>query len=216
MVLLKNTKSTLPFTKSIRKIAAFGNASYEPIVGGTGSGNVNRAYSISLTEGLKNGGFMTDESLSNAYAAYIKKAKESQPKGGFFGMMGLGSNPVAEMTVDADLAAKMADASDVALITIGRNAGEGADRKIEGDFTLTDTEKSKLKNISQAFQSRGKNTIVVLNIGGVIETASWKEIPDAILLAWQPGQEAGNSITDVLSGKANPSGKLAVSFPVNY
>jgi beta-glucosidase len=216
MVLLKNAKSALPLTKNTQKIAAFGNASYEIIVGGTGSGNVNRAYSISLSEGLKNGGFTVNESLTNTYAEYIKKARESQPKGGFFGMMGLGSNPVAEMTVDADLAGKMADLSDVAILTIGRNAGEGADRKIEGDFTLTNTEKSNISNISQAFQSRGKKVIVLLNIGGVIETASWKDMPDAILLVWQPGQEAGNSITDVLTGKVNPSGKLAVSFPVNY
>jgi beta-glucosidase len=216
IVLLKNEKSALPLSKNIQKVAAFGNASYEVIVGGTGSGNVNRAYSVSPIEGLKNGGYKIDEMLSNTYAAYIKKAKDSQPKSNFFMMMGLGSNPVAEMPVDADLAGKMADASDVALITIGRNAGEGADRKVEDDFNLTKTEKSNLEIISQAFQAKGKKTIVVLNIGGVIETASWKNIPDAILLAWQPGQEAGNSITDILSGKVNPSGKLAVSFPVNY
>ena len=179
----------MPFSKSTQKIAAFGNATYEIIVGGTGSGNVNRAYSISLAEGMKNGGFKVDESLSDAYVAYIKKAKESQPKGGFFGMMGLGSNPVAEMPVDPDLAGKLAETSDIAIITIGRNAGEGADRKADGDFTLTDTEKSNLKNISQAFQSKGKKTVVVLNIGGVIETASWKEIPDAILLVWNPDRK---------------------------
>ena len=61
--------------------------------------------------------------------------------------------------------------SDVGIFTLGRNAGEGGDRMEEDDFLLTSTEIALINNITQAFHSQGKNVIMVLNIGGVIETS---------------------------------------------
>jgi beta-glucosidase len=214
MILLKNQEEALPLTENIKTIAAFGNTSYEIITGGTGSGDVNEAYSISLVDGLENAGYSVDESLQNDYTSYMEEVRAKQPRRRFFFM---GPAPIPEMEINTATIRNMANDNDVALITIGRNSGEGSDRTAEpGDFYLTDTEKSLIQNVTQEFQSKGKKAVVILNIGGVIEVASWRDFPDAILLAWQPGQETGNAIADVISGKVNPSGKLASTFPISY
>jgi beta-glucosidase len=84
------------------------------------------------------------------------------------------------------------------------------------DFNLSELEKAQLKAVADAFHAKGKKLVVVLNIGGAIEMESWSGNADAILLAWQPGLQAGNAIADVLTGGVNPSGKLATTFPVKY
>lgn len=218
MVLLQNNNKALPLNAGIKNIAAFGNTSYEFISGGTGSGDVNEAYTVSLTDGLKNCGLLINGELASEYAKFISetRAKTGKPKD-FFATLSNAKSPVPEMLVTSTIATKMARTSDAALITIGRNSGEGGDRKaIAGDFYLNSNELSLIKTVSEAFHKAGKNVVVILNVGGVIETASWRAYPDAILCAWQPGQEAGNSVVDVLTGKVNPSGKIAVTFPLNY
>ena len=212
MILLKNNNKALPL-QSTKTLAVFGNTSFDIIAGGTGSGDVNKAYSVSLLEGLGNAGYTVEKELKNVYEQYIADAKSKRTKPKFFFEL---VPPIPEQPLAADLLQKEAVVADAAIITIGRNAGEGADREVENDFTLSTVEKELIKTVSEAFHAKGKKVVVVLNIGGVIEVNSWKDYPDAILLAWQPGMEAGNAIADVLSGKVNPSGKLATTFAVNY
>ncbi|MFL5738848.1 MAG: glycoside hydrolase family 3 C-terminal domain-containing protein [Flavisolibacter sp.] len=212
MVLLRNSKSALPMNQ-VKNIALFGNTSYDIIAGGTGSGEVNKAYTVSLVEGLSNAGYHVEEGLRSNYQNYITDAKAKRPRPkNFFEQPA----PIPEMKIDPATINQLANSTDVAMITIGRNAGEGADRKQENDYYLSDAEKQLIKYISDAFHAKGKKLVVVLNIGGVIEVASWRDQADAIVLAWQPGLEAGNAIADVLSGKVNPSGKLATTFPMDY
>ena len=213
MVLLKNDNGALPLAADVKNVALFGCTSYDFIAGGTGSGNVNRAYTVSLLDGLKNAGYVVDEALKNSYEAYLKAEKErlSKDKKEWF----MPDTRPAEMAVSAQVIREQAAKADVALVTLGRTSGEFLDRMV-ADFNLTKEEQNMLKAVSDVFHAAGKKVVVVLNIGGVIETASWKSAPDAILCAWQAGQEGGNSVADVLSGKASPSGKLTMTFPVKF
>ena len=212
IVLMKNENNTLPLNGA-KKIAAFGNTSYEFISGGTCSGDVNEAYTISLVDGMQQAGYQFDDNLARRYATHIAAEKAKQPKRRmFFELL----PPLAELEWNNADVEQLAASTDIALVTIGRNSGEFQDRKKENDFDLTAAEQQLLTNVSKAFRARGKKVVVVLNIGGVIETASWRNNADAIVLAWQGGQEAGNALADVLTGKVNPSGKLTMSFPVKY
>lgn len=216
MILLKNDKNILPFTNRKGKVAIFGVTSYDFISGGTGSGDVNEAYTISLLDGLKNAGYSLDEELKTTYTPFVAKVKgiemESRKKEGFLAL----PKRLPELKLEKQVVAKHAAASELAIITIGRNSGEGGDRKVDNDFNLAEDEVELINNVSEAFHAKGKKVVVILNIGGVIETASWKDKVDAILLSWQPGQEGGNSVADVFSGKVNPSGKLTMTFPMKY
>ena len=211
MILLKNSGPALPL-KARTKLALFGNAAYDMVTGGTGSGDVNEAYSISLLAGLQSAGFAAHAALASSYAAYIAEQKAKRPAPW---MPFLLPPPIPERALSVEEIGKAANETDLALITIGRNSGEFEDRKAKDDFYLSAAEQQLVKDVATAYRAMNKKIVVVLNIGGVIETATWRDTPDAILLAWQPGQEAGNAIADVLSGKVNPSGKLATTFPLD-
>lgn len=213
MVLLKNEKETLPLPPAIKKVSVFGCSSYEFVAGGAGSGNVNRAYTVSLLDGLRNAGYTVDESLKPIYDTYIKEEnRRNAPDPNNKYAQFMPTPRPAEMNLTVEQIQYQADISDVAIVTLGRMSGEFLDRT-SADFNLSREERKLLEDVCSIFHAAGKRVIVILNIGDVIETASWKELPDAILCAWQAGQEGGNSVADILSGKVSPSGKLPITFP---
>ncbi len=236
IVLLKNN-NVLPIQQTA-KVALFGVTSYDFISGGYGSGDVNEAYSISLEEGLKNATikmntsnevikinqvssevypvlpvFIIDEKAKSIYDSHKSQNEELfvKPKG--INAMFDPYNP-PEITYTPNQINSISKNTDIAIITIGRNSGEGGDRVEIDDFELKNIEKEMIKNISSTYHAQDKKVIVVLNVGGVVETASWKNEVDGIILAWQGGQEGGNSVADIISGNVNPSGKLPMTFPV--
>ena len=224
MVLMKNEKA-LPFAKTVKNVALYGNTSYDFIAGGTGSGNVNHAYVVSLLDGLNNGGYSVSGSLKNAYETYLgdikkkaeaelKELEKSDPDKAMY-VKFLPQPLPAEKLFSVDELKKQAETADIAVITLGRLSGEFLDRKV-ADFNLSASERQLLQQVCDVYHKANKKVVVLLNIGGVIETASWKDLPDAILCAWQAGQEGGNSVVDVLSGKQSPSGKFTMTWPVKF
>ncbi len=199
-VLLKNDAQTLPMASKQGKVALFGNISYALIAGGMGSGDVNRAYTVSVAKGLTNAGFELDKDISGPYAQYNSNWR----------------NWSREFPVTDELINKKAAECAVAVLTIGRNSGETKDRDIDYDYYLKPSELSLIERTAEAFHRQHKKLIIVLNICAPIDTKAFKDKADAILLAWQPGMEGGDAIADVLSGKVNPSGKLPDTFAQNY
>ncbi len=216
MVLLKNSNNTLPINTTSKSIALFGNHAYDLIAGGTGSGDVSKAYAVSLADGLTNAGYTIDKDVQQSYVSYLNDYAAKHPKKNALQEI-MNPTPFAsEYTFDKNVINQKAATLDFAIVYIGRNAGEGNDRKVADDYALSNIETEMINNVSDAFHAQHKPVIAVLNIGGVIDVTSFRDKVDAILLAWQPGQEGGNAITDVLSGKTDPSGKLATTFPVSY
>ena len=210
IVLLKNDY-TLPL-KGKEKVALYGITSVDFVGIGTGSGEVNTEHIANMQEAMTAAGFTLDENLVEYYrACYATQTATEKMEGS-----AIDKRHRPEPIISAKAIEKQAHDNDVAVVVIGRIAGEGADRAVKDDFELTSIERELLQNISMSYHKEMKQVVVVLNIVGAIETASWKHMVDAIVLPWAPGQEGANAVADILKGKVNPSGKLPMTFPVNY
>ena len=224
MVLLKNRENLLPLASGSR-VALFGKGSFDYVKGGGGSGDVTVAYTRNVYDGLKEEGVSLYEPLSDYYRDYVTKQYEAGD------VPGLMTEPeLPEMLLDS--AKKHAD---VAVIVLSRFSGEGWDRDPvfyqepdypwpdelnmprkakaifpRGDFYLTNAEQAVIKQVCAAFAQ----VVLVLNVGGVMDV-SWfcgDDRISAVLLAYQAGMEGGSAVADLLTGRANPCGKLPDTF----
>ena len=221
MVLLKN-EGVLPMSakkqvnggEKAMRTALFGITSYMFYAGGTGSGDVNKPYVVDLQQGLKNAGFATDDTLTTVYTKYKEFGMEElEAEMGTLSPNKFFPRPrLHEPYLGQNVFANAAKNNDVAIVTIGRSSGEAGDRAWD-DFNINADEMATLRGVAEAFHAEQKPVVVILNVGGAVETNSWSHLADAILLVWQPGMEGGNSVADVLTGRTYPSGKLPVTFP---
>ena len=215
MVLLKNDNNILPI-KDLKTVALFGVNSYDFLSGGLGSGAVNVPYVVDMVQGLKNIGVKTTTALTDIYEKYIPfaKAKLKADKNPEMWFLDQGKPKLDEIEISDRLIQHELPSADAAIITIARQAGEGMDRDIS-EFNLSEKERDMVNRVSDLFHAAGKPVIVIINSGSSIETASWSNRVDAILVAWQPGEEGGNSVADVLTGKVCPSGHLTATWPIS-
>ncbi len=201
-VLLKNENETLPLRKG-DKVSVFGRIQFNYYKSGTGSGGmVNTEYVTGILDALKLCEEITvDKELLTIYENWTKEHPFEQGQG-------WGQEPwsQAEMPLADEIVKAAAERSDIALVIIGRTAGEDQDNKAEaGSYLLSSQEEEMLEKVCKHF----KRTAVVLNVGNIIDM-KWvdKYKPQAALYVWQGGMEGGNGAVDVLTGRVNPCGKL--------
>lgn len=207
-VLLKN-QDVLPFTNKQSKVALFGCAAYRPIPGGSGSGNVNRAYTSSLVEGMRENGCDVNDQLKTIYVNHLK-AWDDQEKNKVYQWYERVPPPAEYLPTESKVDS-IALMTDVAVVMLSRLSGEGSDRTMS-DYELSHDELTLLQRIYHGFHGLNKKVVVVLNVGGAMETEAWQSMADAILVPWQSGQEIGRATADVICGKSYPSGKLPMTW----
>ena len=207
-VLLKNENKTLPLRRHDR-VAVFGRSAFRYYKSGLGSGGlVNTRYVVGILDALKAEKEITlDEGLLHTYEEWIETHPYDEGQG--WGKVPW-SQEEMEITDEMIQAAKQAD---IALVIIGRTAGEDQDNKNEaGSYLLTKTEEAMIEKVSKNF----KRTAVILNVGNIIDMKWVNEYkPSAVLYAWQGGQEGGNAVLDVLTGRVTPCGKLTDTIAEN-
>lgn len=215
-IVLLDNRSALPLTANVKTIALYGTTSYDMVPAGMGFGSTGVGYyCVSLVEGMRNAGYTVDADLIKKYKKHLfDEQKRLYPNGKPpFSLTPL--KRAEEFVPTSDELSAQVKNNDVAIITLGRTSGEASDRRVE-EFYLKENESALIKQVAEAYRAAGKKVIVILNICSPVETASWKNMVDAVICAFQPGQEVGNCVADVLTGKVNPSGHLPMTFAIKY
>lgn len=209
IVLLEND-GTLPIADG-KKVSVFGRVSHDWFYVGYGSGgDVHAPYEVKFYEGLSNAGISYNESLKNIYDEWCAK-EENEADHGYWGHW---PYYYEEMPLSDDIVKKAKDESDIAIVIIGRAAGEDRENKLEeGSYYLTKIERDMLSKVTKTFDK----TVLIMDCGNVVDMSFTSDYElSAILYAWQLGQENANALGNILSGKVTPSGKLSDTIAKKY
>jgi len=225
MVLLEN-RDCLPLLGKPGSVVLFGSGARQTVKGGTGSGEVNVRFHVSVEQGLENAGFEVltkswldeyDRLVASARTEYILKikdiAKTEEPiKTLFYVLENRFRKPIARLPAEEGMKSYK---TDIAIYVLGRTSGEGADLLVrEGDYLIAEQEIEDITLLAAAYEK----CIVLLNVGGVIDVKPLQKIPGigAVLLMSQAGSAGGDAVVDVLIGKVTPSGKLTATWAENF
>ncbi|MER7754138.1 glycoside hydrolase family 3 C-terminal domain-containing protein [Kitasatospora sp. NPDC097643] len=178
-VLLRNERAALPLDAArLKSIAVIGPWADRAYTGGYGSSHVA------------------------PYAAHTVT-----PRQGLAARAGTGVDVRYHPGDDADAAASVAAGADVAVVVVGDEETEGADRRT---LDLAPADDALIRAVARA----NPRTVVVLNTGGPV-TMPWLDAVPAVVEAWYPGEQSGTALADVLFGDADPAGRLPVTFPTS-
>lgn len=220
IVLLENN-GILPIKPC--KISLYGAGARHTVFGGTGSGENNPRYTVNIEDGLLNAGFKIVNNIwldeydfiyKSEYASYRKFISKKLKKVPLMEKMDYTADNPFYLPAGRKLYENETVHSDTAIYVLSRQSGEGADRKdIQGDYYVTDDELHLMHSITK----NHKNTILVLNVGAVIDLSFLDQMEfAAVVLLMHGGMEAGNALADILTGQVNPSGRLADTWSHSY
>ena len=194
-------------------IAAFGSGVRHTVKGGTGSGEVNSRYFVTVEKGLKKAGFtIVNGDWLDAYdrirednkAAFYKaiKAKAKKEKKNVI------AASMGAVILEPEYDLPLTFGADAAIYVVGRSSGEGNDRlDVKGDYRLTDTEVRDILELN----SRYNRFMLVINAGGPVDLSKVMEVGNILVLS-QLGVETGRALAGLLLGKLYPSGKLTTTW----
>lgn len=221
IVLLENRNHTLPLAPGA--IALYGAGAAHTVKGGTGSGEVNERYSITILEGLEQSGFTITtsswlddyekeyEQVREEYAARRAKTSVLQVQDMINIMQDPLMLPYGRKITSQDIEDSH---TDTAVYVIARQAGEGADKKLDKfEYNLSEREIENLKIARQGYA----RLILVINSGSQMDLSILDEIKaDGLFYYGQQGEEGGRAFGALLGGEISPSARLTDTWVLKY